>query len=529
MSLEDNKLTDADIAAHGVRAQPDTLTGSADENKKVFDALIADVLQKKYNATLDQFKTFESNVTNWETAEAGRVTAEKGRVTAETARVTAETARATAETARKTAETARATAETARATAETSRAAAETTRQTNEAERIQNEAARKQAEAERADAEDKRNVWEAYDHAKTYAPGNKVVYQGSSFLCISESLGIYPTDAAHWRLIAAKGADGIGAGDMLAQVYDPQGKKQDVYAYADASARYFVLHITFDERLKGKVFTVLGGMFSHRGIVPDGLVAEVNATQPNTVYTITCGDDEVTVETTKHFGFYDVTLEVVPTFTNATWKQISLYSISGKIPRKWQVGDERDETLTTGETLTFQIYDFNHDPLADGSGYAGITIGMKNLMATIRAMNSTNTNVGSFTGSELYAWLTGELWNSLPSDLRAVIRPVTKYTSAGNKSTVVNAEKMKVFLFSEVELLGSVTYSAAGEGAQYPIFTDIASRIKYRSNGVGGKFTWWERSPYASTTNMFGLIAASGAGSAQGAINGSCINFGFCI
>ena len=49
-----------------------------------------------------------------------------------------------------------------------------------------------------------------------------------------------------------KGADGEGAGDMLATTYDPQGKAQDVFAYADAAvnghAADSVKHVTASER-----------------------------------------------------------------------------------------------------------------------------------------------------------------------------------------------------------------------------------------------------------------------------------------
>ena len=37
------------------------------------------------------------------------------------------------------------------------------------------------------------STWEAYDPAKTYHPGNKVSYEGSSYLCLQETLGTTPT------------------------------------------------------------------------------------------------------------------------------------------------------------------------------------------------------------------------------------------------------------------------------------------------------------------------------------------------
>lgn len=105
---------------------------------------------------------------------------------------------------------------------------------------------------------------------------------------------------------------------------------------------------------------------------------------------------------------------------------------------------------------------FNHDDLASG-GKAGITFGMKNLMATTRRMNASNTNSGGFTGSEMYSWLQNTLLPTLPSDLQAVLKSVNKKTSAGSQSSTINTNSMKLFLFSEIEIFGSTTYSKAGE------------------------------------------------------------------
>lgn len=141
-------------------------------------------------------------------------------------------------------------------------------------------------------------VYEVYNNTKEYVPGNKVVYEGSLFVCKINSKGILPTETSNWLCIAEKGqdgadgepgepglpgkdgidgvngvdgkdgadgisptitsskigktttltitdangtttatildgADGMGAGDMLASVYDTQGKAQDIFNYVD--------------------------------------------------------------------------------------------------------------------------------------------------------------------------------------------------------------------------------------------------------------------------------------------------------
>lgn len=124
--LSDYRITDEDVAQNGVIAAPDRLTGSAAQNKAVFDRLIRDAVKEKFNGLL---------------------------------------------------------------------AAVEAS-----------------------------SVWEPYDAERTYVPGNKVVYKGSSYLCTKECTGEVPTNTENFRSIAERGADGTGAGDMRASDYDGDGE-----------------------------------------------------------------------------------------------------------------------------------------------------------------------------------------------------------------------------------------------------------------------------------------------------------------
>lgn len=202
-------------------------TARANAEKARADAETARVSAEQARATAESKRA---------AAETARQNAETGRTDAETKRVSAESARATAEGKRADAETARAAAETKRVSAESARASVESTRQTNETARVSAEKSRVSAETARQTAENARNVWEEYSTSKAYVPGNKVSFNGSSYVCTVATTGHAPTDTAYWLLIAQKGTDGKGAGDMLASVYDPKSKKQDVFAYADTKA-----------------------------------------------------------------------------------------------------------------------------------------------------------------------------------------------------------------------------------------------------------------------------------------------------
>ena len=53
MALTDYKITNTDVTGKGVQSAPDRMTGTAAENKAVFDRLIAEVVKEKLNALID--------------------------------------------------------------------------------------------------------------------------------------------------------------------------------------------------------------------------------------------------------------------------------------------------------------------------------------------------------------------------------------------------------------------------------------------------------------------------------------------
>ena len=224
-----------------------------------------------------------------------------------------------------------------------------------------------------------------------------------------------------------------------------------------------------------------------------------------------------------HYAFNNIPLE------QCSWAEISAISQSGSASSVFSVGDTKNISVS-GETLTAEIWDFNHDILSTG-GKAPYTFGMKNLMASTRAMNSSNTNSGSFVGSAMYTgYLSTSFLTGLPSDLQSVIKTVNKKTgTGGGSSSGTRTDAVKIFLFAEIEVFGSITKSVGGEGSRYSRFTNSSSRIKHLSNGSGSANSWWLRSPASGYSNNFCLVNSYGYahwGSANGPY-GVCA--GFCV
>ena len=57
MGLSDFKITDADITSKGVQASPDQLSGTAEDNKKVFDRLTSGPVRDGHNKLIDALVT----------------------------------------------------------------------------------------------------------------------------------------------------------------------------------------------------------------------------------------------------------------------------------------------------------------------------------------------------------------------------------------------------------------------------------------------------------------------------------------
>lgn len=108
------KITAEDIERFGVVAAPDTLTGTPQENKAIFDRLIREMVAAAFNLMVDEVNILLGSEENRENQENERVDTEEDRVEAELLREDAEALRKAAEEGRGAAELERVAAELAR-------------------------------------------------------------------------------------------------------------------------------------------------------------------------------------------------------------------------------------------------------------------------------------------------------------------------------------------------------------------------------------------------------------------------------
>ena len=244
--------------------------------------------------------------------------------------------------------------------------------------------------------------------------------------------------------------------------------------------------------------------------------------------------------------YYDGTKFVtapVPFDDTTNWDKIAAASAeiaAGADPATLglEVGMEKTITLSTGEEVTFVILGFNHDDLGDGSGKAGITFGMKDLLSTQYEILTGASQI--YPEWEIRNTLV-TIYDTFPSDIRKVIKEVRKTSLRYNADEGVSNSRDKLFLFSASEISGMF----GGDGKQYSYYsTGQGEILKYLSNGYGQDSKWALRSRYQApgkTTfvmegcdisslnfdNTDGIDETGLTGNSGSRNSGVC--FGFCV
>ena len=90
----------------------------------------------------------------------------------------------------------------------------------------------------------------------------------------------------------------------------------------------------------------------------------------------------------------------------------------------------------------------------------------------------------------------------------------------------INTTADKLFLLSEIEIFGSVSYSKSGEGTQYDYYKAGNSKAK---NYNGSAYYWWERSPDGRTFTKFCNVTGESNASHRDADYDVGVAFAFCF
>lgn len=275
-----------------------------------------------------------------------------------------------------------------------------------------------------------------------------------------------------------------------------------------------------------------------------------------------------------------VTAQFMPTkkaLNDQTWAEIRQVSDAGQGSSYWSVGDRKAVlvngtvgTLAVNQTLYVYILGFNHNSAKEGNGIQFGTFktalsGGTDVCLVDGSYNSYKTdgskifnmnhwgnyNYGGWKACDLRYDILGStnkapvnygkaratsdtgydaptntatspvantLMAALPADLRAVMKPITKYTdNKGNSSDVaanVTSSLDYLPLLAEQEIFGgNRTYSNQYEKnsqVQYAYYSAGNSKVKYRHSATGSTAYWWERSPNYNNNNNFCNVNTNG-------------------
>ena len=256
-----------------------------------------------------------------------------------------------------------------------------------------------------------------------------------------------------------------------------------------------------------------------------------------------------------------VEVPTTKTLEESTWAEIAQVSANKSWDAMgWKVGDSKTITLNgTVGTLALdnyqcKVYIIGFDHNADKEGQ-GISFGMlegidgnqyclvdqyngsntPEIMAF--TMNTTNTNAGGWKASKMRKTILGStdvengdatpdatanpaantLMAALPADLRAVLKPITKYTdNVGNgtsDASAVSPSSDYLPLMAEFEVFGIKTNANSNEETyqvQYEYYKSGNSKIKHAQNNFRPATVWWLRSPNPSNLDEFCSVWSKG-------------------
>lgn len=169
-----------------------------------------------------------------------------------------------------------------------------------------------------------------------------------------------------------------------------------------------------------------------------------------------------------------------------------------------------DSHYISTSTSGAKWFNMNHSSNTNSGGWEGCDL-------RYDILGSTDTNNGDPTSTCTTSPVANTLMAALPEDLRAVMKPATKYTNNTGKSTsssAVTATHDYLPLLAEFEVQGRRSYANSAEQnyqTQYAYYANGNSKVKYRQTSTGSAAYWWCRSPYASDSYRFCGVSVGGS------------------
>lgn len=270
---------------------------------------------------------------------------------------------------------------------------------------------------------------------------------------------------------------------------------------------------------------------------------------------------------------FTVKAEFVPakaTLDTMSWADIRKVSDAGIAKDYWAVGDAKGLQINgtvSATSINQKVYafilGFDHNSGREGTNRIHFQIGKTaatgtqicfvdaqyanwNGTFTMNGSTSSNsTNAGGWNGCSMRNTLLSQnplspgsksFMAALPSDLRAVMKSVTKYSDntggTTNAASAITATTDYLFLLSEWEVQGARTYASQYEQnyqQRYAYYANGNSKVFYRHSATGSTARWWLRSVYAGYSNYFCYVNLDGSATYGASGNSRGVAPAFCV
>ena len=346
-----------------------------------------------------------------------------------------------------------------------------------------------------------------------------------------------------------------------------------VYAAFAESARMYTVNFYDGETLVHTEQVAYGGSSSYEYGKEDYIFAGWSPAPTNITGDLDC---------------YAQWIEGVSSLEYTSWETISQISELGLAENYWAVGDTKPVyikgtvgTLDLDATYYVYILGFNHNSRVEGNGIhfgtfksaasngidlclvdskyqSANTSGTKYFNMNHWGDSNNGSNNGGWAGCDMrYDILgstdkapsgygaspasgrtgydpsatcattpvAGTLMAALPADLRAVMKPMRKYTNntgaSGETEAKVTVTNDYLPLLAAFEIFGTEAYANKYEQnkqKQYDYFAAGNSKKKYRHSSTDSGASWWERSAYYGNSSGFCVVSSSGAASTSASL-----------
>ena len=205
-------------------------------------------------------------------------------------------------------------------------------------------------------------------------------------------------------------------------------------------------------------------------------------------------------------------------FSTDSWATIQK-AVQNNNTSVYNVGDTKSVTIN-GNNYMVRIANKTTAQNCSDTNYSETACGFVVEFADIveqRAMNSTNTNVGGWSATEMRTYLNGTFYNSLPSDLQSAIKPTRVISGHGCNGNWDSKNKVcgnpdnsgnnftstdNLYLLSGVEVSGSDSYDTAANTTTQLEYYNNSSNSKIKQYNSSNS-QWWLRSAYSTDNRGF--------------------------